>query len=32
LILGDRGYPDVSDFAAVTAAGGAFLMRLTRTY
>jgi hypothetical protein len=32
LILGDRGYPDVSYFAAVTAAGGAFLMRLTRSY
>jgi hypothetical protein len=32
LLLADRGYPDVQYFAAVTAAGGAFIMRLTRTY
>lgn len=32
LLLADRGYPDVPYFAAVTAAGGAFIVRLTRTY
>jgi hypothetical protein len=32
LLLADRGYPDVQYFAAVTAAGGAFIVRLTRTY
>jgi hypothetical protein len=32
LLLADRGYPDVQYFAAVTAAGGAFIVRLTRSY
>lgn len=32
LLLADRGYPSVAYFEAVTAHGGAFIVRLTRTY
>ena len=32
LLLADRGYPGVAYFEAVTAHGGAFIMRLTRSY
>ena len=32
LLLADRGYPGVDYFAAVDAHGGAFIIRLTRTY
>ena len=32
LLLADRGYPSVAYFEAVTAHGGAFIVRLTRNY
>ncbi|MDA1095191.1 MAG: IS4 family transposase [Acidobacteria bacterium] len=32
LLLADRGYPSVDYFEAVTAYGGAFIVRLTRSY
>jgi Transposase DDE domain len=32
LLLADRGYPGVDYFEAVTASGGSFIIRLTRTY
>ena len=32
LVLADRGYPGVEYFEAVAAHGGAFIIRLTRTY
>lgn len=32
LLLADRGYPGVAYFEAVAAHGGAFIIRLTRTY
>ena len=32
LLLADRGYPSVDYFEAVTAHGGAFIVRLTRSY
>jgi hypothetical protein len=32
LLLADRGYPGVDYFEAVTASGGAFIIRLTRLY
>lgn len=32
LLLADRGYPGLDYFEAVTAAGGAFIIRLTRAY
>lgn len=32
LLLADRGYPSVDYFAAVQAAGGSFVVRLTRSY
>jgi hypothetical protein len=32
LLLADRGYPSVPYFEAVREAGGAFIVRLTRSY
>jgi hypothetical protein len=32
LLLADRGYPSVAYFEAVAANGGAFIVRLTRSY